>query len=172
VKVAILVAPRDFKDETVSRLQLFFGKNDIESQIVSLTTKPCAGYHGAVVKPAMDASSIEAGAFDLLLIADGPGVESLKLYDYRPLLDVVRAFYENSRKLAGIGNGIKVLARANVIKDTRIAKTDGETERMVLLYRGKPSDDFVVSDGNIITASSVDNVPDLVAALLKQPQGD
>jgi putative intracellular protease/amidase len=168
MKVAILIAPRDFKDETVSHLQLLFGKNDIESQVVSLTTKPCTGYHGAVIKPQADARAMEAGTFDVLLIADGPGVESLKLYDHRPLLDLVKAFRETKKKIAGIGNGVRVVARANIIKDTRIAKTDEETEKLVKLYRGKPTEDFVVSDNGIITASSIDNVADFVSALTKQ----
>ncbi|MDE1854986.1 MAG: DJ-1/PfpI family protein [Candidatus Micrarchaeota archaeon] len=165
MKVAILIAPKDFKDETVSQLQLLFGKKDIEAQIVSLTLKTCMGYHGATLKPQIDARSIEAGTFDVLLIADGPGVESLKLYDHRPLLDVVKAFHDNNKKVAGIGNGIRVIARANVIKDTRIAKTDEDTEKLVRLYRGKPSDDFVVTDKNIITASDASNVPDFVSVL-------
>ncbi len=165
MKVAILIAPRDFKDETVSHLQLLFGKSDIESQVVSLTTKPCTGYHGAVIKPQADARAMETGTFDVLLIADGPGVESLKLYDHRPLLDLIKAFHDNHKKVAGIGNGIRAVARANIIKDTRIAKTDEETEKLVRLYRGKPTEDFVVNDRSIVTASGVDNIPDFIAAL-------
>lgn len=169
MKVAILIAPRDFKDETVSHLQLLFGKKDIESQVVSLTTKPCTGYHGAIIKPQADARMMEAGTFDVLLIADGPGVESLKLYDHRPLLDLIKAFHDNNKRVAGIGNGIRAVARANIIKDTRIAKTDDETEKLVRLYRGKPSEDFVVSDRNIITATDADNIPDFVSALSQPP---
>ncbi|MDE1874065.1 MAG: DJ-1/PfpI family protein [Candidatus Micrarchaeota archaeon] len=170
MKVAILVAPRDFKDETVSHLQLLLGKKDIESHIVSLTMKPCTGYHGAVVKPEMETAAIEAGAFDVLLVVDGPGVDSLKLYDYRPLLDLVRAFHEANKSVAGIGNGVKIVARANIIKDASIAKADDETEKLVRLYRGKPSENLVVADKGIITASGVESVDELVSVLQSAAQ--
>lgn len=165
MKVAILIAPRDFKDETVSHLQLLLGKKDIEAEIASLVLKPCTGYHGAVVKPQIEAAALEPNSFDVLLVADGPGVDSMKLYDYRPLLDMIKVFKEAKKKIAGIGNGIKVVARANVIKDAKIAKTDEETEKLVRLYRGKPSEEFVVSDSGIITASGTDNIDDFVSAL-------
>jgi putative intracellular protease/amidase len=165
MKVALLVAPKDFKDETLSNLQLLFGKKDIESQVASLTMKPCTGYHGAVIKPQIPASEILYGNFDVLLIVDGPGVDSLKLYDHRPLLDLIKTFYEGKKMIVGVGNGIKAVARANIIKDARIAKTDAETEKLVGLYRGKPTEDPVVSSKNIITVSSVDNIEAFVNML-------
>ncbi len=168
MKIAILIAPQDFKDETLSHLQLLFEKKDVESQIASLTLKQCTGYHGAVIKPQIEAKALEPGAFDVLLIADGPGVDSLKLYDYRPLLDLIKAFHDGNKKIAGIGNGIKAVARANIIKDAKIAKTDAETEKLVRLYRGKPTEEFVVSDKNVITATGVDNIPDFVSSLVQE----
>ncbi|MCL5239221.1 MAG: DJ-1/PfpI family protein [Candidatus Marsarchaeota archaeon] len=170
MRVAILIAPRDFKDETVSHLQLLLGKKDVETQIASLSLKPCTGYHGAVVKPQIEAQALEPNTFDAILVADGPGVDSLKLYDYRPLLDLLKAFHESKRKIAGIGNGIKVVARANIIKDAKIAKTDEETEKLVVLYRGKPAQDFVVADKNIVTATGVDNIADFVSSLIQEEQ--
>lgn len=165
MKVAILVAPKDFKDETLSQLRLLFGKRDIESQVASLTLKPCTGYHGAVIKPETEMRALEPGAFDALLIADGPGVESLKLYDHRPLLDMIKLFHDSNKTVVGIGNGVRAVARANIIKDTRIAKVDEETDKLVRLYRGRPTDESVVSHNNIITVSSTDNVADFVAML-------
>lgn len=170
MKVAILIAQKDFKDETLSNLQLLFGKMDVESQVVGLTLKPCVGYHGAAVKPQAEMRDIPAGNFDVLLIADGPGVDSLRLYDHRPLLDMIKMFHDNNKLVAGVGNGIKVIARSNVIRDARVAKSDEETEKLVRLYRGKPTDDFVVHDKNILTLSSVDKISEFVNMLIQGPK--
>ena len=167
MKVAVLISPRDFKDETLSHLQLLFGKKDVEAQVASLTSKSCTGYHGAVVKPQVEFAAVHPNTYDALLIADGPGVDTLRLYEHRPLLDLIKAFYEGKKTIIGIGNGIKAIAKANIVKDTRIAKTDEETEKIVRLYRGFPTEDFVVSHKNIITASGTDNISGLVDMLLK-----
>lgn len=166
MKVAMLVVPKDFKDETLSNLQLFFGKKDVEAQIASLTLKNCTGYHGAVVKPQVEFAALHPSNFDVLLIVDGPGVDSLRFYEHRPLLDLIKVFHDSGKIVVGIGNGIKAVARANIVKDTKIAKTDDETEKIVRLYRGTATDDFVVSDKKIITVSGTDNIGDFVNVLV------
>ncbi|MGA3020987.1 MAG: DJ-1/PfpI family protein [Candidatus Micrarchaeales archaeon] len=172
MKVAILIAPRDFKDETVSNLQLLFAKKDIESVITGLTLKECRGYHGATIKPTAEARELEPMTYDVLLIADGPGVDSLKLYDHRPLLDLIKAFHDANRIVAGVNNGIKAIARANVIRDTKIAKpNDDETEKIARLYRGIIIDDYIVLDKNVLTLADSERIDELVNLLAKKASG-
>jgi putative intracellular protease/amidase len=166
MKVAILIAPRDFKDETVSSLELFLGKKDIESALASLTLKECKGCHGATVKPKIEARELEPSAYDVLLIADGPGVDTLRLFDQRPLLDLIKVFHDSKKIIVGVGNGIKVVARANIIKDTKIAKTgDEEVEKLVRLYRGVPTDDAIVFDNKVLTLADSDQIAELAKML-------
>ena len=166
MKVAILIAPRDFKDESLTHLQLLFGKKDVESRVAGLSLKNCTGYHGAVVKPQVEFAELQPSEYDVLLLMDGPGVDSLRLYEHRPLLDLIRVFHESNKVIVGIGNGIKAVAKANIVKDTKIAKTDDETEKIVRLYRGVVTEDFVVSDKKIITVSGTDNIGDFVNVLV------
>jgi putative intracellular protease/amidase len=166
MKVAILIAPRDFKDETLSSLQLMFGKNDIDSVVASFSLNDCFGVHGAVVKPKAEARELEPQTYDALVLVDGPGVDSLKLYDYRPLLDLVKAFHDANKIVVGIGNSVKTIARANVIKDTKIAKSDDrEVAKTTQLYRGAASDDTLVLDKNILTLSDSDRMSELAKLL-------
>lgn len=168
MKVAMLIPQKDFKDETLSKLRLWFDKKDIEGVVASLTLKDCTGYHGAVVKPKAEARELEPTRYDVLLIVDGPGVDSMRLYDQRPLLDLLKAFHDSNKIVVGIANGIKVIARANIIKDTKIAKPDPETEKMVRLYRGVPSENYLVFDNNVLTLSDPDKVDELVALLVEK----
>jgi putative intracellular protease/amidase len=149
----------------VSRLGLLLSKKDIGNAITSLNLKDCSGYHGAVVKPDAELIELDPTQIDALIIADGPGVDSLKLYDYRPLLDVVNAFHSQNKLVAGIGNGIKVLARANIIKETKIANVSREDEKLVRLYRGLVSDNTLVLDKKILTLSNPDRIEDFVSCL-------
>ncbi len=165
MKVAMLVAP-DFKDETLSMLQLMFGKNDIEGVVAGFSLRECKGYHGAVAKPTTEARELEPNSYDALLLVDGPGVESFKLYDNRPLLDLVRIFHDSERIVVGIGNSVKIIARANVIRDTKIARSDNaEGEKMTRLYRGILTDDEIVFDKKVLTLSNSDGIKDLVDIL-------
>ncbi len=170
MQVAILIAPRDFKDETVSKLNLFFDKKDIGSRIASFSLRDCTGYHGAVVKPKIELRDIEPMSYDVLLLVDGPGVDSLKLYDQRPLLDLTKAFHESGKIVAGVGNGVKIIARANILKDTKVAQPDPETEKLVKLYRGVPVNDYLVFDNKILTLSDPDRIDELVGLLAEKAE--
>jgi protease I len=162
VKIAIIIPSRDFKDETLSELNLLLVKKDIKITVASTTLKDCTGYHGAIVRPDATLKDLDPAHIDALLLVDGPGVESMRLYDHRPLLDLIRVFYENKRLIAGIGNGIKSIARANIIKDKKIANVGKEDENLVRLYRGVPTDNYLVFDKNILTLSNSSKVDELV----------
>ncbi len=170
MKVAVILAPRDFRDETLSQLKLYFSKKDVETKLASTTLGKCFGAHGAVAKSELEIDAMNPLDFDAVVVADGPGVDSLKMFDHRPLLDLIKLFKEANKAVVGIGNGIKVVARANIIKDMKIAEADAETKKLVELYRGKPTEEHVVRDGGIITASSNDDIPELVSAMLSDPE--
>lgn len=170
MKVAIILAPRDFRDETLSQLKLLFGKKDVEAKLASTTLRQCSGAHGAVAKPELEIDALNPLDFDAVIVADGPGVDSLRLYDHRPLLDLIKLFKEANKAVIGIGNGVKVVARANIVKDTSVAKVDAETEKLVSLYRGKSVDEHVVRDKNIITAAGTEDIPELISVMLAPPE--
>ena len=167
MKVALLIAPNNFKDESLSTLRVAFGKWGIDAVVTSYSTKQCTGYHGAVVMPQLNAARINPDEFDSIVLVDGPGVDLYKLYDFRPLLDTVSGFSSRKKLIAAIGNSIKILARANIIADVKLAvPRDEETVRLVALYRGLPSVKSIESETNIITIGNPDNVDQLAETLL------
>ncbi len=169
MKVAILVPPRDFKDESVSSLLLMLGKWGIDPVITSYSAKECIGYHGAVYKSGMDASSLSPRDFGALVLIDGKGVDSYKLYDFRPLLDTVKLFSMNGKVVAGIGNAIKIIARANIISNVKIAMPkDEDGHRLVILYHGTPSKEEVELDKNILTLSNNDKILGFADMLIRR----
>jgi len=155
MRFAIFIAPKDFKDETVSMLKTTFDKWGIEYSIASYANKDCVGYHGAVYKPDMNAAKISPNDFDGIVLVDGKGFEDYRLFEYRPLLDTLIIFNQSRKYIGAINNSIKAVARANIIKDRKVAMPeDEETRRLVLLFHGIPSEETMEIAGNLVTIKS------------------
>jgi putative intracellular protease/amidase len=161
MKVAMLIAPKDFKDESVSKAKLMLEKWGIGVTITSYSTRDCVGYHGAVYRPDMNAARIDPNEFDAIILIDGKGVDDYKLYDFRPLLDTVKLFQMKGKPIAAINNAIKIIARANIITNIKIAMPkDEESRRLITLYHGTPSRNEMEDEKNILTLSNSDKVYD------------
>jgi protease I len=159
MKVALLVAPKDFKDESVSKAKLVLEKWGIEAVLTSYSTHDLVGYHGAVYKTELNAGRIDPNEFDAIILVDGKGVEEYKLYDFRQLLDLIKLFQMKKKPIAAINNAIKILARANIIANVKVAMPkDQESQRLITLYHGTPSRNEVEDDKGIMTLNNPDKV--------------
>ncbi|MDE1855774.1 MAG: DJ-1/PfpI family protein [Candidatus Micrarchaeota archaeon] len=157
MKALIIVPPKDFRDETVKMSILILGKWGVKPVIASYTKdlRECVGAHGAVYKPELNATKLTSEGFDALILADGPGVDTYKLNDFRPLLDLIKDFITNNKIVGAMGNSVKVVARANVISDRAIsAPKDDEISRLIRIYRGKESQNEMQYDKHLLTAKS------------------
>lgn len=154
MRFLVFIAPNNFRDETVSLIKVFFERWKIDYEITSYSKKECTGYHGAVYKPDINTNMIAIKNYDGILLVDGAGVDEYKLYEYRPLLDVLLQFNNQKKIIGAVSNAIKIVARANVIDNKRIAvPKNEETVRMILLFHGIPSKNDMEISGNIITMS-------------------
>ncbi len=167
MKIIVLIPSADFKDETLSKSKIMLEKWGVEPIISGYTAGKCSGIHGAVCIPRIHASKIEAWNYDGILLVDGTGVDTLKMYDYRPLLDTVRQFSLNGKVVAAVGNAMKIIARANVISGITVAQPqDEDTERLVRLFKGKVSDSPMESQGNILTLGDNSRIEEFVRVVL------
>ncbi len=140
MRFLIFLAPSGFHDESFRFIRLFLDKWGIENQVSSYTKAECTGEHGAVCRPDVNASKVSVFGYDALLIVDGPGIEKYNLSEYRPLLDMIYSFYSNGKAVWAIGNAIKVLARANVVKGKRVSMPkEQDAKSAVLMFHGVPS---------------------------------
>jgi putative intracellular protease/amidase len=101
---------------------------------------------------------------------DGVGIDTYKMYDYRPLLDMVYNFYRNGKFVCAIGNGVKVVARANIIKNKKVSTPEDQAAKgLVLLFHGIPSTKPIEVQDNLCTIgdpSSLDTtLPQMLAYL-------
>jgi putative intracellular protease/amidase len=169
MKVAILVSPKDFKDESLSKVKLMLDKWGVQSVLTSYSTHELVGYHGAVYNADMNAAKIVPDEFDAIILIDGKGVEEYKLYDFRQLLDTMKLFSMKGKLIASIGNATKIIARSNIIANTKIAvPKDEDTRRLVVLYHGTPSSEALEFDKNILTLGNNERILDFSNLLLKK----
>lgn len=169
MRIAMLIPPKGFRDESVSSAKGMLEKWGITVTITSYSTKECLGYHGAVYMPDINAGRMKSEDFDGILLVDGTGVDQYKLYDFRPLLDTLSVFANSGKIVAGIGNAIKVMARANIISDLRVATPkDEETKRLIQLYHGKTSENYIEDQKNIITLSDPEKIDQLSDIIIRR----
>ncbi len=169
MRAAILVPPKDFKDESVSNLRTMLGKWGIECVLTSYSTSELVGYHGAVYNVELNSAKISPDEFDVLILVDGKGVDEYRLYDFRQLLDLVKLFSMRKKLVAGIGNSLKIIARANIISGVKIAPVkDEDTRRLVALYHGIESKEDPEFDKGILTLGSNDKILVFIDILLRR----
>jgi putative intracellular protease/amidase len=150
MKFVLFVPQKDFKDETVSLVKLIFNKWGIQCDIASYG-RSNTGMHGAVYKTEVPAANIITKDYDGIILADGKGIDDQKIYEYRPLLDILIRFNDSNKPIIAVGNATKIPARANLVRDKKIVVSDEDTKRLTMLFYGIPSNnDFEIS-GNIIT---------------------
>jgi putative intracellular protease/amidase len=155
MKLLIFITPHEFRDESLSTVRLFFDKWNVGYSISSYSNKDCVGSHGVVCKTDINTGKAQADDFDGVVLIDGKGIESYKIYDFRPLLDLMTKFNDRKKPIITIENSIKIPARANIIKGRKIAMPDDqESKRLVELFHGVPSEGAVEVADNLISIRS------------------
>jgi putative intracellular protease/amidase len=168
MRLLIFITPNEFRDESIARFKLFLDRWNVESKITSYSRKECIGNHGAVYSPDINTGKVSADDYDGIVLVDGKGVESYKIYDYRPLLDLLLAFDEKRKAIIAVGNAVKIPARANIIRDKKVAVSDEETKRLVQLFHGIPSEQGVEIAENLVTVSSYIEIDSVMPQILQR----
>lgn len=166
-RFVIFIPPKNFKDESVSLIKLFFDKWGVDYKISSYTSNDCLGSHGAVYHPDIHTSKVYGDEYDGIVLIDGDGIDAYKLYDYRPLLDLMLKFNNGNKFVISVNNAAKVPARANIVREKRVATSDRETMRLITLFHGVPSDNPYEIAGNLISIKDSTQIEDSMIPILE-----
>lgn len=152
MKFLIVITPQGFRDETLSTARLLFDKWDVGYEVSSYSNRDCTGSHGAIAKIQINTNRANPDDYDGIFIVDGKGIDAYKLYDFRPMLDLLMKFNDRKKKIIAVGNAVRVPARANIIKQKKISVPgEEESRRLVELFHGIPSNEPVELSDNVIT---------------------
>lgn len=169
MKLLVFVTPTEFRDETLSMMKLFFDKWGIEYKITSYSHREnCTGTHGAVCKIDLHANNVNTEDYNGIVLIDGKGIEAYRVYEHRPLLDLMLKFNDKKKTIIAVSNSVKVPARANIIKNRKISVPDDqETKRLIQLFHGLPStQNFEISE-NLITIRDSSDIESSMREILE-----
>lgn len=167
MKLLIFITPKEFRDESIARFKLFLDRWGVDNKITSYSKKECVGNHGAVYTPDINTGRVYVDDYDGIVLVDGKGVDTYKIYDYRPLLELLSSFDAKRKAIIAVGNAVRIPARANIIKNKKVTVSDDETKRLVQLFHGIPSEEGLEIADNLVTVSSYIEIDSVMPQILQ-----
>lgn len=115
MKLLLVIAPENFRDEELEVPRSVFDRNGIGYDIASTKTGACSGMLGATAEATLTLDEVAAEDYAGIVIVGGIGSQD-HLWDSETLQALVAAFFESGKVVAAICLAPVVLARAGVLK--------------------------------------------------------
>lgn len=148
-KVAMVIAPRDFRDEELREPRQHLLDEGAEVDVASATLAAAVGKLGMTVEPDIILDDIDPAGYDGIVFVGGSG--SRVYFDDVRVHDLVGHFLAEGKVVGAICIAPAILANAGLLAGRRV--TSFETERSGLKSAGALLVDRpVVVDGRIVTA--------------------
>jgi protease I len=148
VKVLMIIAPKDFRDEEFFEPKEALEGEGAEITVASRTTDEVTGMKGAKVKPDITLDQANVNEYDAVIFVGGSGTSTY--FDDARALAIAKEAHEKGKKICAICIAPVILANAGVLKGKRATawNYEGEIEKGGATYTGEP----VEVDGNVVTA--------------------
>jgi 4-methyl-5(b-hydroxyethyl)-thiazole monophosphate biosynthesis len=122
----------------------------VDVTVAGLTANVTEGKHGVKVVPDKSIDNVKVEDFDAVVVPGGnPGYKNLR-NDPR-VIDTVKKAFNSNKIVAAICAGPTVLSDAGILTDKACTIYPGMNQELEA-GGGKPKQDIVVVDGNIITS--------------------
>lgn len=154
-KIALIISPKDFKDEEYMIPKQVFEANDFLVNTVSYKFGPAIGADGNTAKIDILAKNLKVLEYSAIVFVGGPGA-SKYLEDQEAHRIIKQAIAENI-VLGAICIAPVILAKAGALKNKEAtvwsSKTDKKAVKILQQQGAEYLDRSVVVDKNIITAN-------------------
>jgi len=150
MKVLMVVAQKDFRDEEFFEPRDVLIKNGVEVKVASQKKDLARGRLGGTVMPDMTLEEVDVGNFAAVVFVGGPG--AAVYFDDPVAHKLARDFHGAGKWVAAICAAPSILANAGLVRGKRATCTAGEEENL----KAKGADftgAMVELDGKILTAS-------------------
>ncbi|MFC1711135.1 DJ-1/PfpI family protein [Patescibacteria group bacterium] len=148
-KIAMVIAPVNFRDEELLQPKKILEKKGAVINIASKGVSEATGMLGAKVKVDSDLGTIKAEDYDAIVFIGGSGANIY--FNDLYALDLVKNAVKLGKIVGAICIAPSILANAGVLRSKRATAFNSEID--VLRKSGAAYvNNFVVKDGNIITA--------------------
>jgi len=165
-KVLVFLAPGFEEIEAITVIDLL-RRAEIDVTVAGLEDGLIVGSHDIAVNSDLFIGEINSDDYDMLVLPGGqPGTNNLKANEI--VLNTIRHYQKNGKYLAAICAAPTVLAKADVLKNTRV--TSYPSEKSVFTFVNYMESD-VVRDGNIITSRGVGTAIEFTLELVELLRG-
>ena len=153
MKVLMVIAPEQFRDEEFTVPAAALEKAGIGYDIASQRRGPCTGMLGKKVNAILSFEEVEPKAYDGILIVGGSGAQSY-LWDDEVLGEMVKYFHASAKVVGAICLAPVVLARAGILKGKKATYFNSPVSFREMKAGGAVLvDKAVVADSRIVTAN-------------------
>jgi len=160
MKILVVIAPKNYRDEELFEPLNIFKKNNIDAEVVSTTKGEHTGMLGGKITTTMNIDEINEKDYDGIVIVGGSGSKKY-LWNNDNLINLVKSFYENNKIVSAICISPAVLAISNILKNKQATVFPSNDAIEELLKGGAIYvDEGVVVDKTIITAKNPDYATD------------
>ena len=153
-KIAMIIAPKDFRDEEYIFPKDIFQDKGIEVLTFSSKKGEAIGTYGGVVRVDSALGDLKAANFAAVVFIGGSGAVNYMQNDV--CHKIAKDTVEKGKVLGAICIAPTILAKAGVLKDKKAVVWSSETDKSAVKILKQEGADFqarpVVVDGNIVTA--------------------
>lgn len=148
-KVAMIIAPNNFRDEELFVPKEILEKSGAKVFVVSKDVSEARGMLGGRAKVEIDLKDLNVDDFDAIVFVGGTGASIY--FDDKKALEIAKRAFEKNKVLAAICIAPSILANAGVLEGKRATAFPSEEENLKekgAIY----TDEDVTVDGKIVTA--------------------
>lgn len=155
MKIAMIIAPKDFKDEEYFVPKEIFENAGFIVETVSYKFGPAIGIDGNEAKVDVLAKNLNIADYDAFVFVGGPGAQ--QYIDSPEAHELVKQAFEQKKLLAAICIAPAILAKAGVLKDKQAtvwsSNLDKSAIKILEQNNAKYIDRDVVEDRRLVTAN-------------------
>ncbi|MDG6258012.1 MAG: DJ-1/PfpI family protein [Methanomicrobiaceae archaeon] len=153
MKLLLVIAPENFRDEELEVPRSVFDRHGIGYDIASTKTGICSGMLGATAEATLALDKVVSEEYAGIVIVGGIGAQD-HLWDNAALQDLVRTFFESGSVVAAICLSSVVLAKAGILKGREATVFRSPASVKEMKKGGTVLVDIpVVADMDLITAA-------------------
>ena len=162
MKVVMVIAPENFRDEELLIPKQYLEENGVEVDVASTKKGSAVGMLGAKIEVKKTLSDINVDEYDGIIFVGGSGTPIVR-NDERAIT-LAQSFYQQGKVVAAICWAPTILAKAGILKGKQATVWRGpdmeygkSTDVVLEDFGAKYTGEGVTVDGNIVTANGPAN---------------
>ena len=158
-KVALIIAPGDFRDEEYAKPKEYFETNGAKVTTVSTTTNEVTGSRGMKAKPQLLLKDLQVSDYNAIVFVGGPGARGY--YNNEVAMQIVKKAYQENKVVAAICVAPNILCKAGILDGKKASAWSFEVSGCDVIESSKS----VETDGKIVTANGPSAALDFAIAI-------